>query len=100
MGQPRVDNLWNNKIGKAEKEKINWSADVSYDEFTKVLVPRFIEYFKKPNYYKIANKPVLAIFLMRNFVRGAGGPEKTKAALEFLESECKRLDSTACISWR
>ena len=85
-----VDNLWNNKIGKAEKEKINWSADVSYDEFTKVLVPRFIEYFKKPNYYKIANKPVLAIFLMRNFVRGVGGPEKTKAALEFLESECKK----------
>lgn len=85
-----VNNLWNNKIGGPEKKKVNWSADVSYDEFTKVLAPRFMEYFKKPNYYKIGNKPVLAVFQMRNFVRGAGGPERAKAALDFLDSECKK----------
>ena len=85
-----VDYLWHNKVGGKDKEKIIWSADVSYDEFTKVLVPRFMGYFKKPNYYKINNKPVLAMFLMRNFVRGAGGPEKTKAAIEFLDNECKK----------
>lgn len=64
-----VDNLWNNKIGKDKKSEIHWSADASYDEFTKVLVPRFIKYFPKPNYYKIDNKPVLSIFLTKNLVR-------------------------------
>lgn len=85
-----VDNLWNNKIGKDKKSEIHWSADVSYDEFTKVLVPRFIKYFQKPNYYKIDNKPVLSIFLTKNLVRGMGGAENAKKAIEYLDNECKK----------
>ncbi len=85
-----VDSLWNNKVVGKEKWKTIWSADVSYDEFTKVLVPRFIEYFKKPNYYKLDGKPVFALFELGNFVRGMGSPEKAKSALDFFRSEVKK----------
>ena len=83
-----VDFLWNNKVHGAEKNKIIWSADVSYGEFTKVLVPRFVEYFKRSNYYKINGKPVFAVYLMKNMVRGMGGAKKAKEAIDFLRSEC------------
>ena len=83
-----VDNLWNNKVGGKEKTKVNWSADVSYDEFVKVLIPRFIEYFKKPNYYKIDNKPVFAMYHLPNMIRGMGSPEKTKEAFDALRAAC------------
>ena len=63
-----VDGLWNNKLSREEKQKIIWSADIPYDEFVNVIVPRWIEYFKKPNYYKIDNKPVLAIFELQNMI--------------------------------
>jgi len=85
-----VDKLWNNKVGGKEKSKTIWSGEVSYDEFTKVLVPRFIEYFKKPNHYQIDGKPVFSIFIMNNFVRGVGGAEKAREALEFFDAECKK----------
>lgn len=84
-----VNGLWNNKIGGKEKSKVIWPADVSYDEFVNVLVPRWISYFKKPNYYKIDNKPVLGIFDLKVYVRGMGSPETAKAALEYLRKACK-----------
>jgi len=85
-----VDNLWNNKVGGKHKQDVNWSADVSYDEFTKVLVPRFINYFKKPNYYKLEGKPVFAFFLVRIFERGMGSAETAKKALDFFRAEVKK----------
>ena len=85
-----VDRLWDNKVYGKKKSEVVWSADVSYEEFTKVLVPRFIEYFKKPNYYKIANKPLFALFETGNFVRGIGSPEKAKQALDYMRQECKK----------
>ncbi len=85
-----VDGLWNNKLSREEKQKIIWSADIPYDEFINVIVPRWIEYFKKPNYYKIDNKPVLAIFELQNMIRGMKGPEQTRKALDYLRAECKK----------
>ena len=85
-----VDSLWNNKIGGEDKWKVIWSADVSYDEFVNVLVPRFIEYFKKPNYYKINGRPVFALFELGNFVRGMGSPETAKKALDHFRDECRK----------
>ena len=78
-----VTNLWNNKIAKDDWSNPIWKADVDYNEFTKVLVPRWIEYFKKPNYYKIDGKPVFMIYLVNGFVKGIGGVENAKKALEY-----------------
>ena len=86
-----VDHLWNNKVGGKKKVERQWSADVSYDEFTKVLVPRFIEYFKKPNYYKVDGKPLFSLFILNVFVRGMEqNPELAKKALEYFRAEVKK----------
>lgn len=85
-----VNNVWNNKISGSENYRTLWNADVSYDEFTKVLVPRFINYFKKPNYYKVGNKPLFALYLPKVFVRGMGSPETSKKAIEYFRAEAKK----------
>ena len=86
-----VDHLWNNKVGGKKKTELQWSADVSYDEFTKVLVPRFIEYFKKPNYYKVDGKPLFSLYLLDVFVRGMEkNPELAKKALDYFRAEVKK----------
>ena len=86
-----VTNLWNNKVGFKGKNDVQWSADVSLDEFKEKLVPRFINYFKKPNYYKIAGKPVFSIYEPRNLVRGMGGSwANVKEAFKYLDTEAKK----------
>jgi len=85
-----VDYLWNNKIKDKKATPPLFNADVSYDEFTKVLVPRFIEYFKKPNYYKIEGKPVFGLYLLKTMVRGMGSEEKAKEAIDYFRAECKK----------
>ena len=82
-----VNYLWNNKKADKKAEKPLFDARVSYDEFTKVLVPRFIDYFKKPNYYKIDGKPVFWLYLPTVFIEGVGGSEKAKEALEYFRAE-------------
>ncbi len=86
-----VNGLWNNKMSNVKKGRVIWSADVSLEEFTNVLVPRFIEYFKKPNYYKIANKPVLSIYELRNLARGMKGWANVKIAFERLSQASKQV---------
>ncbi len=85
-----VTNLWNNKASKEDKDKVIWNADVSFDEFKEKLVPRFIEYFKKPNYYKIDGKPLFSIYQISVFARGLGGYEGVKKAFDYLDAEAKK----------
>jgi hypothetical protein len=46
-------------------------------------------YFKRPNYYKIDGCPVFMIYEMANLVKGLGGIEKTREALEYFRSLTK-----------
>ena len=85
-----VDGLWNSKLPLPEKWKVIWPAAVSAREFKQSLVPRFIEYFKKPNHYKIDGKPVFSIYRFPAFVAGAGGEAAAKEALEYLDAQCKK----------
>ena len=86
-----VNNLWDKKVGLARKFVENhWLADVDFEEFKNVLVPRWISYFKKPNYYQVDGKPVLAVYLFKKFAKGIGGDEKAKSALAYLDAECRK----------
>ncbi len=80
-----VPKLWDNKVGEKHKYDIVWSADVSYEEFVEKLVPRFVEYFKKPNYYKINGKPVFSVYSVKVLIRGMGGCENVKKAFAALD---------------
>lgn len=85
-----VDHLWDKKIGSKGKREIIWNAEISFDEFKTKIVPRWIEYFKKPNYYKIDGKPVLALYALGIFINGMGSPENAKEALDYLRSEVRK----------
>ena len=85
-----VNGLWDNTIGAEKKGKVIWNADVGLAEFKEKLVPRFIGYFKKPNYYKVGNRPVLGIYEPRNLARGMGGWANVKEAFDFLRAESKK----------
>ncbi len=85
-----VNYLWNNKIAKKEVNPPLFSAKVSLKDFKKVLVPRFIEYFKKANHYKIDDKPVFSIYHFPTFLNGVGGEANGKEAIAYLDSECKK----------
>lgn len=67
-----VDDLWDRTVpdkcrDKNNKRHIRWKATISMDEFKNVLVPRWIEYFKKPNYYKVNGKPLFQMFFDFDF---------------------------------
>ena len=85
-----VDYLWNNKKAVKKADPALFDARVSMDEYKEVLVPRFISYFKKPNYYKIEGKPVMSLFVLRLFVKGVGGLKEAREAVEYLDSETKK----------
>ena len=84
-----VNRLWDKTAGLKEKGKLIWKADITFDEFKENIVPRWIGYFKKSNYYKLDGKPVLAVFDMNNFISGMGSPEKAKEALLYFRNAVK-----------
>jgi hypothetical protein len=57
----------------------------------KIIVKRVInQYFKKPNYFKIDDEPVFHVFNPNNLVKGLGGLDKTKTALDYFRGETKK----------
>ena len=67
-----------------------WRGDVTLEVFKK-LVKRWIEkYFTHPSYYKIDGKPVFMIYTVKKLMKGLGGSDNTKAALEYFRDEVKR----------
>lgn len=60
-----------------------WKGGIDRKEFEKICY-RFIEkYFSHPSYYKIDGKPVFMLYDLKNFIKGLGGIDEAKAALEW-----------------
>ena len=75
-------------LGRIGGDPNVWLGSVDRVEFEKV-VHRIIEkYFSRPNYYKINGKPLFMIYDVDNLVKGLGGIEATKDALEWFREEC------------
>jgi len=63
---------------------INGSYVTSVADFEDNLVPYWINnYFVKPNYYKIGNKPVMTIFDYEEFKNEVGGLSNAAAAISY-----------------
>ena len=45
------------------------------------------DYFKKTNYYTINGEPVFSIYELSTFIKGIGGPEKAKEALDYFRKK-------------
>ena len=56
-----------------------------------IIVHRVIDnYFSQPEYYKIDGKPVFMIYEVMNLIKGLGGVDKAKEALEYFREETKK----------
>jgi hypothetical protein len=79
-------NYWNVHKFK-DDESLLWDGAVDMENF-KIIVERVIrQYFSKPNYYRIDNKPVFSIFSYWNLVEGLGSLEKAIEALDYFRDE-------------
>ena len=81
-----VNLTWNNKVAK-KSEKVFWRGGVSYEVFTHIADRVVAKYFKQPNYYKIDGKPVFSIYEINTFIKGIGGVENAKKALDYLRKK-------------
>lgn len=76
-----VNNTWDKRISDDDRNMI-WDGAVDEVEFVR-LTDRIIgRYFTRPNYYTINGMPVFMIYDPANLIRGLGGVEKTRRALD------------------
>ena len=95
-----VNLTWNNKVAK-KSEKVFWRGGVSYEVFTHIADRVVAKYFKQPNYYKIDGKPVFSIYEINTFIKGIGGVENAKKALNYLRKKrTKRARAYISRRWR
>ncbi|MBR0113070.1 MAG: glycoside hydrolase family 99-like domain-containing protein [Clostridia bacterium] len=72
--------LWDKR--QTDLNETVWFGSQHRDEFD-IICRRVIDmYFKKPNYYKIDGCPVFMIYDIMNFVRGLGGIDEARKALD------------------
>ena len=88
---------------QSDLDEIVWLGSQPREEFDRVC-RRVIElYFKRPNYYKIDGCPVFMIYDTVNLIKGFGGIEKTREALDAFRVLVKEAGfpdlHTSCV-WR
>ncbi len=89
-----VDDLWDKTVPVKCEDKngyrnIRATSNVSLEEFKNVLVPRWIEYFKKPNYYLVKGKPLFQIYVPWRLAKQFGGDDKVKEAFDYFTAKAK-----------
>ncbi|MDR2755114.1 MAG: glycoside hydrolase family 99-like domain-containing protein [Planctomycetaceae bacterium] len=90
--------LFKSKYGNMMKFTIMWenqskghSGIADEKDLMENLLPYWIEkFFKRENYLKIDNKPVLFIYRPEVVSSDLGGDDKAKAALEMMREGCKK----------
>jgi len=84
------NDICNNQVANKGARGVLLSGFVDEAEFHR-LVPRWIDkYFRRPNYYRIDGKPVFMIYETHTFIRGLGGEEAARRALDYLREECRK----------
>lgn len=78
-------NLWDKR--NSHVDNTVWLGSVSRNEFDKLVKRIISKYFSEPTYYKIDNKPVFMIYDIPSLVRGLGGIDNTKKALNYFREE-------------
>ena len=73
--------LWDKRI--SDRRGVIWQGSQPREEFEAVCRRVTERYFTRPNYYKINGCPVFMIYDVMNLMRGLGGVEKTREALDW-----------------
>lgn len=74
---PRVDSVY-------------WKGSVDMAIFKQVVHRVITRYFKQPSYYQIDGKPVFSLYDLNNFVKGMGGADEARAALDYFRDETRK----------
>ncbi len=81
-------NYWNvHEYG--DDTSILWEGPVNLENFEKVADRVINQYFIKSNYFKIDGEPVFHVFSPDNLVRGLGGLDQTRDALEYFRERTR-----------
>ena len=87
--------MWANHLATAywdrhesDKSKYYWRGEVTREVFEGFTDHIIRDYFTRDNYYTIDGKPVFAIYEVGTFIRGVGGLEEAREALESLRAKC------------
>ena len=83
-----ANQFWNIQVSN-EESCDKWDGAVHRERFDEVVDRVISKYFKEDTYYKINGKPVFMIYDINNLIRGLGGIENTKAALESFRAKTK-----------
>ena len=83
-----ANNVWNKELSNTEacQTKI-WEGIADFAKFEAITTRLIEKYFMQDNYYKIDGKPVLSIYDLCEFIRGLGGIEQAKNAIDYLREK-------------
>ena len=84
-----ANNYWNIDLSDDYGNTVIWNGSVSREVFDTVVDRIIKKYFSEPNYYKIDSCPVFMIYDVKNLIKGLGGIEQTKQALEYFREQTK-----------
>ena len=84
-----ANHCWNKELSDEYADTVIWRGDVNREQYERVVNRIITKYFKEPNYYKIDGAPVFMIYDINNLVKGLGGIENTKQALEYFRLQTK-----------
>lgn len=77
--------IWDKRT--AEMNYPIWDGRVNRQTFDTIVRRTIDMYFSHPSYYKIDGKPVYMIYDLANLIKGLGGIEETKKALDYFRNE-------------
>lgn len=81
-----VNYTWDIRLSHMQ-DSIIWDAAVDRREFETIAKRLINKYFKHPSYYTIEGKPVFMIYDLTNLMKGLGGAEATKDALDWFRAQ-------------
>ncbi len=79
-----------NTVPVKNQGRPTFDGGVSIEEFKKVADRTVKKYFTQPNHYKIDGKPVYCIYEISTFIKGMGGVEKAREALDYFRESAKK----------
>ena len=79
--------LWDKR--QPDVKETIWFGSQPRSEFDRICRRVTDMYFSRPNYYKIDGCPVFMIYELSNLVRGFGGIDKTREALDYFRGVVK-----------
>ena len=78
--------LWDKR--NSHMDTVVWQGSVDRAEFERAMSRVIERYFCQSNYYTIDGKPVFMIYDVPNLVKGLGGVENTRRAIEWMREAC------------